>query len=92
MSVLSEKEFHAVLEAFGFSAACIPFGNGHINDTYIIDTAPKCVLQRINKDVFKDPVSLMDNVVAVTEFITARTAQSPLIRGITACKRPRPAV
>lgn len=75
MSALSEKEFLAVLEAFGFDAAYAPFGNGHINDTYIIDGTPKCVLQRINKDVFKDPVALMDNVVAVTEYITERTAQ-----------------
>lgn len=75
MSVLSEKDFRAVLEAFGFEAAYKPFGNGHINDTFIIDGTPKCVLQRINKDVFKNPVALMDNVVAVTEYITARTEQ-----------------
>ena len=73
MSVLSEKDFLAVLEAFGFEAAFAPFGNGHINDTFMIDGTPKCVLQRINKEVFKDPVALMDNVVSVTEYITART-------------------
>ncbi len=75
MSALSEKEFRAVLEAFGFQADSKPFGNGHINDTFLIDGTPKYVLQRINKDVFKNPVALMDNVAAVTEYITARTAQ-----------------
>ncbi len=75
MSVLSEKEFRAVLDAFGFKTGSRPFGNGHINDTYLIEGTPKYVLQRINKDVFKNPVALMDNVAAVTEYITARTAQ-----------------
>lgn len=50
------------------------YGHGHINDTYYVKTmaedgAHGYILQRMNKTVFKDPVSLMKNVVGVTEFL-----------------------
>ncbi len=33
-----------------------PFGNGHINDTYLLETvAEKYILQRVNKNVFRIP-------------------------------------
>jgi hypothetical protein len=45
-----------------------PFGNGHINQTYLMADATGCqyILQKINKRVFRDPVSLMRNIQAVT--------------------------
>jgi len=45
-----------------------PYGNGHINNTYLIECSTKSryILQKINKFVFKDPVSLMQNIVMVT--------------------------
>ncbi|HEX5789671.1 MAG TPA: aminoglycoside phosphotransferase family protein [Luteolibacter sp.] len=48
-----------------------PYGNGHINDTYLArcDQAglqTRFIIQRINHRVFKDPVSLMENVSRVT--------------------------
>ena len=46
------------------------YGNGHINDTFRIETSVRYyLLQRINKNVFKEPEKLMENVKAVTEFI-----------------------
>lgn len=53
----------------------IPYGNGHINDTFRLccrtpDQKEKCfILQRINHDIFKNPVQLMENVVHVTEYL-----------------------
>ena len=49
-----------------------PYGTGHINDTYrtVYDSDGKTVpyiLQRINHNVFRQPVPLMDNVLRVTE-------------------------
>ncbi|MDX1680726.1 MAG: aminoglycoside phosphotransferase family protein [Akkermansiaceae bacterium] len=49
-----------------------PYGNGHINDTYLTrcDQAglqTRFIVQRINHHVFKDPVSLMENVSRVTK-------------------------
>ena len=47
---------------------CTKYGNGHINLTYLlIDTTGRgYIAQRVNKNVFKDPESLMKNIVAVT--------------------------
>ena len=47
---------------------CAPYGNGHINRTYLLvdSTARQYILQKINKSVFHDPESLMRNIFAVT--------------------------
>ena len=50
------------------------YGNGHINDTYLIvvkngNLKEKYILQRINHFVFKNPAMLMDNVKRVTDHI-----------------------
>ena len=52
----------------------VPFGNGHINDTKLVTIKNggeqvRYVLQKINKNVFKDPAKLMENYVGVTAFI-----------------------
>ena len=49
----------------------VPYGNGHINTTYLItcDTGSRYILQKINKFVFKDPVQLMQNIVMVTQHL-----------------------
>ncbi len=48
-----------------------PFGHGHINQTFKIQTDAGCayVLQRINKYVFKNPPQLMENASRVTNFV-----------------------
>ncbi len=57
-----------------FSSAT-PFGSGHINDTKLVITREECgkehkyMLQRVNTNVFKDPVSLMENFTRVTEYL-----------------------
>ncbi len=50
---------------------CKPYGNGHINDTYLLltDMPHAYILQRLNTHVFKDVPGLMDNIVAVTEYL-----------------------
>lgn len=50
----------------------VPYGSGHINDTYCasFDQAGlmpvRFILQRINTHVFKNPVQLMENITRVT--------------------------
>ena len=58
----------------GTPVECQAFGHGHINSTYKIltDCGKEYVLQMINKYVFKDPVGLMNNASAVTNFIRER--------------------
>ena len=49
-----------------------PFGNGHINDTYLAQMTHSFVLQKINRNVFPDPVAVMENVKAVTDHLRAK--------------------
>ena len=55
---------------------CVDYGHGHINRTLKIttDTGHIYVLQRINKYVFKDPVKVMANASAVTNYLHERCA------------------
>lgn len=47
-----------------------PFGEGHINSTFLITTdKTKYTLQKINTNVFKDPKGVMENIFHVTEFL-----------------------
>jgi len=58
----------------GNPVSCKVFGHGHINHTLklVTDTGAEYVLQKINTYVFKDPVRLMANVSAVTDFLRSR--------------------
>lgn len=58
-----------------------PYGNGHINDTYLAISKDggkehKYILQRINTVVFKNADILMKNFVAVTSHIGGKLRQS----------------
>lgn len=55
---------------------CAPYGHGHINATYLVetDTGHSYILQKINKYVFSDPKSLMENVGAITQFLQERVS------------------
>ena len=50
------------------------FGHGHINSTFKVttDTGAEYILQKINKYVFRHPVRLMNNVIAVTDYLRDR--------------------
>ena len=56
-----------------------PYGSGHINDTYCViynqgGTRVRYLFQRINHNVFKQPVALMENVRRVTEHLATKVA------------------
>jgi hypothetical protein len=59
----------------------VPYGSGHINDTYCasFDQAGlrplRYVLQRINTNVFKTPIQLMDNIERVTRHSLERLVE-----------------
>ena len=53
---------------------CISYGNGHINDTYLLtyeqnDQEHAYILQHMNKTIFTDPEALMENIIGVTGFL-----------------------
>jgi len=59
-----------------------PWGSGHINDTYCVwfNQAGKPVrniLQRINHNIFKNPVALMENVARVTSHLAKKVVGQP---------------
>jgi len=61
----------------------MPFGNGHINKTYLVATdQSKYVLQQINTYVFKKPKKVIDNIEKVTEQIriASETAGKDIMR------------
>lgn len=67
-----------VLKAFAFrpNAAFRPFGAGHINDTFLVESPEKTqILQRINKTVFPSPENIMDNISSVTAFIAQKVVE-----------------
>ncbi len=52
-----------------------PFGSGHINDTYKVETASnRYILQRVNHQIFKNVEGLTDNIVKVTQFLSQQLA------------------
>ena len=59
----------------GEVAEIIPFGSGHINDTFRITCSlegggsKKYILQKMNDSIFKNPKQLMENVMNVTAFL-----------------------
>ncbi len=58
----------------GNPVSCKEFGDGHINTTMRVttDNGAVYVLQKINKYVFRNPIRVMDNVSAITEYLGRR--------------------
>lgn len=70
-------ELEKVLQQFEFDGTPVtwkPFGNGHINRTFrvICDNHNEYITQRINTHVFLQPEKLIENIDAVTEYITEK--------------------
>ncbi len=58
----------------GKFVSATPYGSGHINDTRLVVTKDDAgeymyILQRINTNVFRNPVGLMNNFSSVTEYL-----------------------
>lgn len=68
--------YNSIAEKFDISGDVlnvIKFGNGHINDTLLVETSSnKYVLQRLNRNVFKEPEKVMANILGVTEYLKPR--------------------
>lgn len=58
----------------GVPGECIPYGSGHINDTYRLtvccgEEQKRYIVQKMNKEVFEKPVEVMENVCGVTSWL-----------------------
>jgi hypothetical protein len=69
-------------QIYGAFRSAEPYGSGHINDTYctVFDQAgatTRYILQRINHNIFKEPVSLMENIQRVTTHLAGKLSGHP---------------
>lgn len=68
------KHIYSQFRLDGRVIDCTRTGGGHINRTYLVVTARPhlYILQWLNGQVFKDLVGLMNNVIAVTDYLRDR--------------------
>lgn len=69
-------------EACGEFLSATLYGSGHINDTYRVvsqrnEVSCSFILQRINHNIFKNPVALMENIERVTVHMAAKINGRP---------------
>ncbi|MCH5249247.1 MAG: aminoglycoside phosphotransferase family protein [Lachnospiraceae bacterium] len=78
MSQVTTEQLNEVIANFCYEGMPVgknPLKSGHINDTYLLTFhiadlgQVKTILQRINKEVFKYPEELMENVMGVTSYL-----------------------
>ena len=57
---------------------CVPYGSGHINDTYRLTygTGKHYILQKMNRSIFTKPVELMENVSGVTAWLKKKIQEN----------------
>lgn len=74
-----------VISRFNYEGTLIeerPFGNGHINDTYLLKfqlddgKERKIILQRMNTSIFKEPVMVMENIMNVTAHLRKKIVEN----------------
>ena len=81
MTQPTNEQVLAVCDRFAFGGAVADLkvcGNGHINSTYIVtaESGKRYILQILNTAIFKDPVGVMNNIVAVTDHIRKGLAEA----------------
>lgn len=79
MNNLVVKNIISRFKLNGGMVAATPFGSGHINDTYKIETSTgnEYLLQKINHFVFKDVPGLMNNIAVVTSHLKEKLKAIP---------------
>lgn len=78
MGTISEEQKKEAIENLCFEGVYKedkPWGNGHINDTFLLlfetegGQMKRYILQRMNKNIFEKPVELMENIMGVTSYL-----------------------
>ncbi|MDC7290291.1 aminoglycoside phosphotransferase family protein [Blautia schinkii] len=75
------KEVIGAFSLDGELKECIPFGSGHINDTFRLTFSEngsdkRYILQRMNKSIFTKPVELMENISGVTSWLKKKIEEA----------------
>ncbi len=65
------QEIIGAFKTCGNPVRCIPYGSGHINETWLVETdrAQRYILQKVNTGVFPNGEGLMNNIILVTEHL-----------------------
>ena len=71
-AILSELVYNFQMELDDTNE--VPYGNGHINETYVVGHAKRYIIQKINTNVFRDPEAVMRNIMLVTEHVRRSVA------------------
>ena len=79
-----DKTIREVLTDFqipGIMTEGVPYGSGHINDTFRLTFSDngkttRYILQRMNKNIFLKPLELMENVVGVTSWLKKKIIEN----------------
>ena len=71
-----DQNLQNILKHFDVHVNPSAYGNGHINDTYRVEAKPGYILQKINKNVFHDPVAVMENIKGVTDHLRAKIIEA----------------
>lgn len=80
---LTQETINTAIAAFcleGSPLSAKPYGNGHINDTYLVTCADagmekKYILQRMNHSIFQNPQALMENIAGVTTYLRKKISE-----------------
>ncbi len=69
-----KSEALASFQIKGEFVSCEHYGNGHINDTFLVickvpEGQKRYILQRMNHEIFTNPEALMENIASVTAFL-----------------------
>lgn len=76
-TIIAKYPFNENYNYIGYYA----IDSGHINDTFVIEFEDKLgvihsyLLQKININVFKNPIQLMENILGVTDFLCKKVSQ-----------------
>jgi len=70
------RHFHI----YGEFVKAVPYGSGHINDTYCVafnqaGCPVRYIFQRINHHVFRNPEALMENILRVTQHLGGKFSE-----------------
>ena len=84
MASTPKEEIKRIADQFAFTGelvSCGPCGSGHINETYMLRYrigemgSIKVILQKINREIFRNPEELMENIAGVTGHLKKKVLQ-----------------
>lgn len=85
MERVSQEQVAEAIRGFRYEGELVwkkPYGSGHINDTFLLKYkidgmgSIKVILQRMNREIFRNPEQLMENIVNVTSFLRKKIEEN----------------